>query len=60
MIEPCKTTSPLDEAPSIPVPETLPIEADRREALRRVGRFSAYAAPAVLAMMSSTQAVAAS
>jgi hypothetical protein len=47
----------LDEPVGTDADVTVAAEIDRREALRKIGRYSAYAAPAMMAMLSK-QAVA--
>lgn len=47
----------LDEQAGSDAEVTVAAEMDRREALRKIGRYSAYAAPAMMAMLSK-QAVA--
>ncbi len=39
-----------DSVPVLPEPE---VSGDRREALRRIGKYSAYVAPAMLALVST-------
>ena len=48
-------TSPVDKAA-----DTAPLDQERREALRRIGKYGAFTAPALLAMLASKAAVAVS
>jgi hypothetical protein len=37
-------------------PSSVPVDEARREALRRIGKYGAYTAPVLLAMLESTKA----
>jgi hypothetical protein len=39
-------------------PNVAPVDQQRREALHRLGRFGAYTAPALIAMLTSDKAAA--
>jgi hypothetical protein len=42
-----------DDEPVLPEPE---VSGDRREAMRRIGKYTAYVAPAMLALVSTRNA----
>jgi hypothetical protein len=46
--------------PAQPEARTNEAEAGRREALRKIGRFGAYTAPALLTLLAGTRGAAAS
>jgi len=47
-----------DEA-TVERPSAVPVDEQRREALRRIGKLGAYTAPALLVMLTSEKAPAA-
>jgi hypothetical protein len=46
-------SSPVDKAA-----DTAPLDQERRDALRRIAKYGAYTAPALLVMLASEAAVA--
>jgi hypothetical protein len=44
--------------PQVEQASSLPIDQSRREALRRIGKYGAYTAPTLLAMMVAEKALA--
>ena len=56
MIDDAKKTVDLGEQPGKDDAALTAGDSSRREAMRRIGRFSAYAAPALVAMLSGKAA----
>lgn len=49
-------SEPPEPAGDAGTPQAAPAEATRREAVRRLGTYAAYTAPALVALLSATRA----